>query len=202
MSRKEKQFLRSELKVIKMDGDIDFLAGDAAHKVVRRAHLDSVSAPLEPSDTSETRFVHDLPERIEFLETDAVVKSMAVDRVLETFELDEACDISGSDPLRYVGDGKNVYQLRREDGFEDMPDRVDDVHVSCIGVCDPDTYSDIVESEGFDGVLDYMDGIHQDATGYDSKEEEFVYPEGDLGSNASEETVEQALKDYERINSD
>ena len=174
-----------------------FLTGDA----VDQMSIDNSNQKSSGAERGTDVEQYDLPWRLEFAEEETVGAS-SLERALGEFEADESYDLSASGRVRTVGDGKNIYKLRRQEGFEDLPDIVADVNVQCIGVCDPETYQDIVAVEGFDGVLEYVDGSHSDAVGYDPENEEFLYPDQDLRTNASDSTVDDALDNYEPVISD
>lgn len=69
-------------------------------------------------------------------------------------------DFTVRDDDLYVGDGKNIYRISSVIDIEAVLDgKVDraDVKAECAGVCDPDTYQEIMEHEDFDTVVDYVD---------------------------------------------
>jgi len=128
--------------------------------------------------------------------------------MLDNFVLEDRYDLAGDNKILYVGDGKNLYRLAVNDGFYSnaLPDGFDEVKADCVGVCDPETYQRIIENEddGFNSVLDYIDGEYSKAFGY-HPEQGFLYHQDsgeetdireDFHSNTqAQKAVEQVLED-------
>lgn len=143
----------------------------------------TVHTPAQEDATgvSASQAQHDLPWRLKSLDLVDGGAVLPVDDARRRFRFDEDIDVDydsdGGDTVRYVGDGKNVYRLALGEGAESsiLPESHEAVKAECLGVCDPSTYQQIMEQEGFDAVLDYIDGQHRNAIGYDP-ETGFMYP--------------------------
>lgn len=187
-----------------MSSGPDFLFGDAAHRI------ESGYSSGAGGGTQKERY--DLPWRFESLE-DPSVDPATVKRMLGQLREDEGYDVIkvkegavaeedeflGKGSVIKVGDGKNVYAVGREDGFEGLG-ADGEITVECIGVCNPEMYDKITDGEGFEGVLKYMEGVHAESVEYDSRSGEFVYPESDFHDGAGSAFVDRAVENYEKEN--
>lgn len=95
----------------------------------------------------------------------------------------------------YVGDGKNVYRLRKRKLEDD-----DIVYTSeCIGVCNPDEYELIMENEdGLSTVLGYIESNFA----YYNEEDRFIPSQAettifrpDFGKDPGDDVVMRAMND-------
>lgn len=97
----------------------------------------------------------------------------------------------------YLGDGKNVYQVRKRmlEGGELV------LTADCVGVCNPDEYDMIMENEdGFESVLSYVESDHA----FYTEEDGFIPSPAETtdlsngmnkGSNAANKSVRKVLED-------
>jgi len=111
-----------------------------------------------------------------------VLTDEQLDDDLSTLEYKNGYVVRGRDSVRYIADGKNLYRMKIEEPSPNnhAAEGTKKVTTACIGVCDPEIFDGILENEGFDAVLEYMDedGMHRRAADY-SPREGFVYPEYD-----------------------
>lgn len=97
----------------------------------------------------------------------------------------------------YLGDGKNIYQVRKR--FLEN-DREMVLTADCVGVCNPDEYELIMENEdGFSSVVGYVESdfaYYTEEDGFTpSPAERTIQNELDFRSNAADSTVSKVLED-------
>lgn len=102
--------------------------------------------------------------------------------------------LEGSD--LYLGDGKNVYQVRKRL----LGDNEQVLTADCVGVCNPDEYDMIMENEdGFGSVVGYVESDFAFYTEEDrfvpSPAETASQTSSDPGSNAAASAIRKAWED-------
>lgn len=130
--------------------------------------------------------LEDLPEEIEFGEkTDFSESEIDSLQPYDTF-------VDGKD--LYLGDGKNIYRVRRHSHGEEITLTAD-----CIGICDPGEYELIRENEdGFASVVGFVESDQfafytEDDRFIPSPAEELDQTSLDFSSNAADKTVNKVL---------
>jgi len=97
----------------------------------------------------------------------------------------------------YLGDGKNIYQVRKR--WMEQDDEVV-LTADCVGVCNPDEYELIMENEdGFSSVVGYVESefaFYTEEHGFTpSPAETKTQNELDYRSNAADSTVSKVLEE-------
>lgn len=96
----------------------------------------------------------------------------------------------------YLGDGKNIYQVRKRL----LEDNELVLTADCVGVCNPDEYDSIMENEeGFGSVVGYVKSefaFYTEEDGFiPSPAETESQTSLDFSSNAADNTVRRVLED-------
>ena len=144
----------------------------------------------------QMRQKHDLPYELENMPEDEVIGELLTfcDSEVNSFEKYDTF-AEGSD--LYLGDGKNIYQIRKRLLGDDNIVLTS----NCVGVCNPEEYDAIMENEdGFASVVGYVESNfawYTKEDGFipspaDTEEEESSI---DIGSNAAAESIKRVFED-------
>lgn len=139
---------------------------------------------------------HNLPYELEDMPEDVSfgrISSFSESEVESFAQYDTFVD----DTDLYLGDGKNIYQVRKRmlEGGELV------LTADCIGVCSPDEYEMIMENEdGFESVIGYVESdfafyTEEDGFIHSPAQTTEVSNDLDIGSNAANKSVRRVLEE-------